>query len=160
MRSPERIQALVLERQASGVGELGGHRGLLEQTGAVHDGRELAAARPQPRDLAIRAGRELRWPAVAVDPPAPHRPGHAADQRGVAERVSQLVAEAARRRRLTKVDDQPGQLGAHAPRSHARPGDAGGDQHERGDLCSQQRAIRGVVGQKATLPAVQGAGSE
>ena len=47
MRAPDRAQALVLERQASGVGELGGDRGLLEQTGAVHDGGELAAAREQ-----------------------------------------------------------------------------------------------------------------
>ena len=47
LRAPDRSQALVLERQARGVRELGGDRGLLEQTGAVHDGRELAAAREQ-----------------------------------------------------------------------------------------------------------------
>jgi hypothetical protein len=53
--------------------------------------------------------------------------------------------------------DQPRQLGAHAPRSHARPGDACGHKHESSDLCSQQCAVRRVVGQKAALSAVQGA---
>ena len=39
-----RVQALVLERQARGPGDLRGQRRVVEQASAMHDGRDAAVA--------------------------------------------------------------------------------------------------------------------
>src|SRR5215216_291511 len=68
MFAPDRAQALVLEREDGGVGELGGHCGVFEQASPVHERRQLLPAGKDARDLSAPISRELGAPAFAVDP--------------------------------------------------------------------------------------------
>jgi len=98
VRTPDGAEALMFESQARRVRELRGQRGVLEETRAVHDGRELAPPSQEPRDLAIAVKLDVRRSAGAVDPPRPVVLRVQQIERGIAERVSELVPEAARRR--------------------------------------------------------------
>ena len=153
------VQALVLEREAGGGRQLGHERGVVEQAGPVHDGKDVLAAGAHAGRLAPAGGAGARPRDLGVDPLAAFEAVQQLERR-VAERVGEPLAQLAGRGGCADVEDEARQRRACAPGAQPRERDAGGDEREGTRFREPQRAVGLVVGEEAAVEAVDGIDSE
>jgi hypothetical protein len=145
------LEALVLERQSRRGAQLVPQRRVVEQPRPVDQRPDDAVACDQLRRVAAgRAGRRPvgAHPLVFVGPVEQL-------QVGVAERVRERVAQAARARRVGELDDEPGQLRPRATPSQWVPGGRHGEEQQRQRLRGPQETVELVVGDEPAAHAVR-----
>ena len=96
--APRSVQALVLDRESSGRGDLLREPRVVEQAAAVHEHGDLAASGHHARGDAVGITWQGRRLALRVDPARLTVEAVEQPQRGVAESVRKLALETARRR--------------------------------------------------------------
>ncbi len=96
--APRSVQALVLDRESSGRGDLLREARVVEQAAAVDEGGDLATSGHHAGGDAVGITWQGRRATVRVDPARLAVEAVEQPQRGVAESVRKLALEAARRR--------------------------------------------------------------